>query len=220
MARPPVERRPRLSLGRLAGLDRSGPMPPQTRRGQPLRPWTLPNLVGFVRLGLLPVFLVIAFSSPDGRDRVAALLFAGIAASDYLDGILARVTGQYSRMGALMDPLVDRLLVISGVLVCWHFELLPRWALGVLAVREVAMLALAQWALRHGLELRINWFGRWGVWPAMAAPFLAMAGADTAAEVCLYLGLTLALVATVLYLHAGRRVLDHRRRRDTPSSEG
>ncbi len=195
-------------------------MPPQTRRGQPLRPWTLPNLVGFVRLGLLPVFLVIAFSSPDGRDRVAALLFAGIAASDYLDGILARVTGQYSRMGALMDPLVDRLLVISGVLVCWHFELLPRWALGVLAVREVAMLALAQWALRHGLELRINWFGRWGVWPAMAAPFLAMAGADTAAEVCLYLGLTLALVATVLYLHAGRRVLDHRRRRDTPSSEG
>lgn len=195
-------------------------MPPQTRRGQPLRPWTLPNLVGFVRLGLLPVFLVIAFSSPDGRDRVAALLFAGIAASDYLDGILARVTGQYSRMGALMDPLVDRLLVISGVLVCWQFELLPRWALGVLAVREVVMLALAQWALRHGLELRINWFGRWGVWPAMAAPFLAMAGADTAAEACLYLGLTLALVATALYLLAGRRVLEHRRRRGAPSSEG
>lgn len=195
-------------------------MPPQTRRGQPLRPWTLPNLVGFVRLGLLPVFLMIAFSSPDGRDRVAALLFAGIAASDYLDGIVARVTGQYSRMGALMDPLVDRLLVVSGVMVCWHFELLPRWALGVLAVREVAMLALAQWALRHGLELRINWFGRWGVWPAMAAPFLAMAGADTAAEICLYLGLVLALVATVLYLLAGRRVLEHRRRRRAPSSEG
>ena len=195
-------------------------MPPQTRRGQPLRPWTLPNLVGFLRLGLLPVFLIIAFSSPDGRDRVAALLFAGIAASDYLDGILARVTGQYSRMGALMDPLVDRLLVISGVMVCWHFELLPRWALGVLAVREVAMLSLAQWALRHGLELRINWFGRWGVWPAMAAPFLAMAGADTAAEVCLYVGLTLALVATALYLLAGRRVLEHRRRRRAPSSEG
>ncbi len=219
MARARVERRRRSTLGRLAGLDRSGPLPPQTGRGQPLRPWTLPNLVGYLRLALLPVFVVIAFSSPDGRDRTAALLFAGIAASDYLDGILARVTGQYSRLGALMDPLVDRLLVISGVLVCWEFELLPRWALGVLAVREVAMLALAQWALRHGLELRINWFGRWGVWPAMAAPFLAMAGADTAAEVCLYAGMTLALVATALYLHAGRRVLEHRRR-DTPSSQG
>ena len=48
---------------------------------------------------------------------------------DYADGIAARVTGQYSRLGALMDPVTDRLLVISGVVVCWHFQLLPRWAL-------------------------------------------------------------------------------------------
>jgi CDP-diacylglycerol--glycerol-3-phosphate 3-phosphatidyltransferase len=176
-------------------------------------------MIGFIRLGLLPVFLVLAFSTSDGRDAAAALLFAGIAASDYLDGIVARLTGQYSRLGALMDPLVDRLLVVSGVVVCWHFDLLPRWALAVLAAREIAMLALAQWALRHGLELKINWVGRWGVWPAMAAPFLAMAGAGTAARVSLYVGLTLALAATVLYLHAGARVLDERRG-DRPSSEG
>ena len=219
MARTRVGRSPRPSLGRLAGLDRTGPLPRQTRSGQPLRPWTLPNLIGYLRLAALPVFLVLAFSSEDGRDLTAALLFAGIAASDYLDGIVARATGQYSRLGALMDPFVDRLLVVSGVLVCWHFELLPRWALAVLAIREVAMLALAQWALRHGLELRINWFGRWGVWPAMAAPFFAMAGADTVARVCLYAGLTLALIATALYLHAGARVLEHRRR-TRPSSEG
>jgi cardiolipin synthase len=187
--------------------------------GQPLRPWTLPNIVGYLRLALLPVFLWLAFSSDDGRDRGAALLFAGIAASDYLDGILARATGQYSRMGALLDPLVDRLLVISGVMVCWHFELLPRVALAVLALRELAMLALAQWALRHTLELKINWVGRWGVWPAMAAPFLAMAGAETAAEICLYLGLALALAATALYLHAGARILQSRRGA-APSSQG
>lgn len=219
MARTPVERRRRLTFGRLAGLDRSGPLPPETVRGQPLRPFTLPNLIGFIRLGLLPVFLAMALSTPDGRDTGAAFLFAGIAASDYLDGIVARITGQYSRLGALMDPLVDRLLVLSGVGVCWHFELLPRWALAVLAVRELAMLALAQWALRHGLELKINWVGRWGVWPAMAAPFLAMAGADTAARVCLYIGLALAFVATLLYLHAGARVLEARRRAG-PSSQG
>ena len=219
MAQRSVRRAPRLKLGRLAGLDRSGPLPPATVRGQPLRPWTLPNLIGFIRLGCLPVFLFMALSSPDGRDTAAALLFAGIAASDYLDGIVARVPGQYSRLGALMDPLVDRLLVISGVVVCWHFELLPRWALAVLAVRELAMLALSQWSLRHGLELKINWVGRWGVWPAMAAPFLAMAGADTAARVCLYVGLTLALAATLLYLHAGARVLE-RRRLAGPSSRG
>ena len=75
------------------------------------------------------------------------MLFAVIAWSDYLDGIAARVTGQYSRFGALLDPLVDRLLVISGVIVCWKFELLPRWALALLVARELFMLVLARYAL-------------------------------------------------------------------------
>ena len=112
----------------------SGSTAPARRRrrrspAQPLHPWTIPNAIGFVRLALIPVFLVLALSSGDGRDTAAAILFAVIGWSDYLDGIAARVTGQYSRLGALLDPLVDRLLVLSGVVVCWHFDLLPRWAL-------------------------------------------------------------------------------------------
>ena len=119
----------RLTFRRLSGLDRSGPPPPETLAGQPLRPWTIPNAIGFVRLALIPVFLVVALSLGDGTDALAAVLFAVIGWSDYLDGIAARVTGQYSRLGALLDPVVDRLLVISGVIVCWKFDLLPRWAL-------------------------------------------------------------------------------------------
>ena len=80
----------------------------------------------------LPVFLYLAFSSGDGRDPAAAAIFWLIAVGDYVDGFLARATGQYSRMGALLDPVVDRLTILSGVVVCWHFELLPRWALAVL----------------------------------------------------------------------------------------
>ena len=60
----------------------------------------------------------------------------------------------------MMDPVVDRLLVVSGVVVCWHFELLPRWALAVLVARELLMLVLARYGLRRGVELRINWPGR------------------------------------------------------------
>ena len=79
--------------------------------GAPLRPWTIPNAIGYVRLALIPVFLVLALSSESGTDALPAVLFAVIGWSDYLDGIAARVTGQYSRLGALLDPLVDRLLV-------------------------------------------------------------------------------------------------------------
>ncbi len=188
---------------RLLGLDRSGPPPPQTLAGAPLRPWTLPNAIGFMRLALIPVFLVVAFSSADGTGAAPAILFAVIGWGDYADGIAARLTGQYSRLGTLMDPVTDRLLVLSGVVVCWHFQLLPRWALAVLVARELAMLVLGRYAQTHGVELRINWPGRLGVAPVLGALFFAMTGLRTLAEVLLYLGLALVLVATALYVRSG-----------------
>jgi cardiolipin synthase len=188
---------------RLFGLDRSGPKPRTTKRGEPLRPWTIPNAVGYVRLAALPVFLILAYSSDDGRSVAAAILFWLIAAGDYLDGFLARVTGQYSRMGALLDPLVDRLTVLAGAVVCWSFDLLPHWALLVLAAREVAMLFLAQYGLRHGVDIEINWPGRLSVFPIMAAIFFAMLFAGWVPAALLIVGVVLALLATALYARTG-----------------
>jgi cardiolipin synthase len=202
--------RARLTTRRLLGLDRSGPPPPETLSGHPLNPWTIPNAIGFIRLALIPVFLVVAYSTSDGKTAWGAAIFLVVAVSDYLDGIAARVTRQYSRLGALLDPLVDRLLVVSGLAVCWSYQLLPRWAIGILVARELLMLVLARLAIERGLELRINWFGRWGVWFTMAAPFWAMVGVDLIAKLGLYIGLTLSLTATVLYLRDGRRQLRSR----------
>jgi CDP-diacylglycerol--glycerol-3-phosphate 3-phosphatidyltransferase len=199
--------RQRLSRRRLLGLDRSGGPPPETRRDQPLHPWTIPNAIGFIRIGLIPVFLVLALGSGDGRDTTATILFAFIAASDYLDGMVARLTGQYSRLGALLDPLTDRLLVISGAIVAWEFELLPRWALLVLAAREALMLLLTQIALRRGIDLSVNMLGRWAVWPTMSALGVAMIMETWLSEVLLYIGLAMTLAATVRYLQDGLRAL-------------
>ncbi|MBW8060199.1 MAG: CDP-alcohol phosphatidyltransferase family protein [Solirubrobacterales bacterium] len=192
---------------RLFGLDRSGAPPRQTLEGEPLNPWTLPNLVGYLRLAALPLFLYLAFESGDGRSVAAAVVFWLIAAGDYLDGFLARVTGQYSRLGALLDPLVDRLTILSGAVVCWHFELLPRWALALLAGREVAMLFLAHYGLRHGVEIAVNWPGRISVFPIMGAIFLALLVAGWVPAALLILGLALAIVATVLYARTGLRAV-------------
>jgi cardiolipin synthase len=196
-----------LTWRRLLGLDRSGGAPPQTRAGQPLHPWTIPNAVGFVRIALVPVFLVLALGSGDGRYAPASIVYAVIGGTDYLDGMLARITGQYSRLGALLDPIVDRLLVVSGVVVCWKFDLLPRWALAVLAGRELFMLALSRFALQHGLDLEIKMLGRWAVWPTMFSLFLAMVSVTWVADALLYLGLAMTLVATFEYLHSGIREL-------------
>lgn len=192
--------RARLTKARLLGLDRSGPPPPETRRGAPLNPWTIPNAIGFLRLGLMPVFLVLAFESGDGRSVTAAIIYAVVGGTDYLDGIAARVTGQYSRLGALLDPLTDRVLVASGAIVCWHFELLPRWALAVLAIREVVMLLLGQAVLRRGLDIEINMLGRWGVWPTMFSLFLAMLTDTWVADGLLFVGVAMSIAATLQYV--------------------
>ena len=192
---------------RLLGLDRSGPPPAETQAGRPLRPWTIPNAIGFLRLALIPVFLIVALSSRDGTGAAPATLFAVIGWGDYADGIAARLTRQYSRLGALMDPVTDRLLVISGVIVCWDFRLLPRWALAALAVRELLMLALGRYGVNRGVELRINWPGRIAVAPVMGSFFFAMAGLATLGRVMLYVGLALALLASALYVQSGARQL-------------
>jgi CDP-diacylglycerol--glycerol-3-phosphate 3-phosphatidyltransferase len=194
---------PTTSKRRLFGLDRSGPKPSVTRRGQPLHPLTIPNLVGYIRLAGIPVFLYLALSSSDGRTAASAILYLAIAASDYLDGFLARATGQYSRMGALLDPLVDRLTVLAGVVVCWKFELLPRWALAILAVREVLTVIVAQMGLRRGLDLEINWVGRWSVWLTMGGIFLALVTAAWIAPAMFFAGLIGSLLASALYLRTG-----------------
>jgi CDP-diacylglycerol--glycerol-3-phosphate 3-phosphatidyltransferase len=198
-ASPSAWARPRLTFRRLFGLDRSGPPPPQTLSDAPWNVWTIPNAIGFLRLALIPVLLITGLSSENGTDALPAILFAVIAWSDYADGIAARVTGQYSRFGALLDPVVDRLLVVSGIVICWKFELLPRWALAVLVARELYLLVAGQLALRRGIELKINWWGRWGVWPTMSAFFAAMVGWSTLGHVLLYVGLALSLVAAVVY---------------------
>ncbi|HEY4916264.1 MAG TPA: CDP-alcohol phosphatidyltransferase family protein [Solirubrobacteraceae bacterium] len=192
---------------RLFGLDRSGPPPPETQAGAPLRPWTIPNAIGFVRLALIPAFLIVALSSAAGTGAAEASIFGVIGWGDYADGISARITGQYSRLGALMDPVTDRLLVIAGVVVTWHFQLLPRWALAVLTVRELLMLIVGRYMLSRGVELRINWPGRLAVAPVMGSFFFAMTTLGKFAEVLLYVGLALALLATVLYAQTGTRQL-------------
>ncbi len=203
--------RPKLTLRRFFGLDRSGPPPPETLPDAPLRPWTIPNAIGLLRLLLIPVFLIVAWRA-GGVAPLSAAIYAVIAWGDYIDGIAARVTGQYSRLGAILDPAIDRLLVIAGIVVCWHFDLIPWPLLAVLIARELLMLIAGSYVLRRGVKLEINWWGRWGVWPAMSGLFLGLSGARLAATIMLAAGVVLLLVASFEY---GRSAVAQLRSRTT-----
>jgi cardiolipin synthase len=193
----------RTGIARVLGFDRSTEPAGQTAARRPLRPWTLPNAITFTRLALIPVFLALGLTSDPDQASAPAILFALIGWGDFADGAVARLTGQYSRLGALVDPATDRLLAISGAAVCWRWTLLPRWALALLFARELSMLLLGRYALRRGVDLRINRTGRLAIIPVMGSLFFAMLGLRKLGELLLYVGLVLALLASARYVRTG-----------------
>ncbi|HLI31311.1 MAG TPA: CDP-alcohol phosphatidyltransferase family protein [Solirubrobacteraceae bacterium] len=192
---------------------RRGEEPSGTAGAQaPLRPLTLPNLITFARLLGIPAFCALYLLEDPTRSTLALILFSLIAFSDIADGALARATGQYSRLGALVDPLADRLLVLAAVAVCLRWSLLPLAPLALLAARELAMIALGRLAQRRGIALKVNVLGRAALAGAGAAVFFALAGLRSVGTGFLYCALALAYGASAIYLRGGLRQLPGARR--------
>lgn len=101
------------------------------------RIFTVPNVISFVRLCLVPVFLVLLFN---GYNVMATFLYALAAGTDWIDGQIARRTNAVSRLGQLLDPAVDRILMIAGVCGLFLVGRLPLWIILVVLVRDLLLL--------------------------------------------------------------------------------
>jgi cardiolipin synthase len=100
------------------------------------RVWTIPNLLSLLRLVLVPVFFWLILSHRDGW-ALAVLMVSGF--SDWLDGALARRWGQVSRLGQLLDPLADRLYILSTLLgLAWR-DVIPWWLVAAIVGRDVLL---------------------------------------------------------------------------------
>ena len=90
---------------------------------------TVPNLISVLRLGLVPLFAWLALNE---RDLAAFGVLAAASASDWLDGRLARVLNQYSRLGELLDPAADRLFIFVTLVVLAVRDMVPVWLVVVI----------------------------------------------------------------------------------------
>ena len=104
------------------------------------RIWTIPNMMSFARLLGVPVFLWLLLAEQADGWAFVLLVLAGI--SDWLDGAVARATGQVSRLGELLDPLADRLYIAATVIGLAMRGIIPWWLVFVLAARDVMLLCL------------------------------------------------------------------------------
>lgn len=102
------------------------------------RIFTIANLISLIRLCLIPVYLVLLMQ---GYDFLATLMFAIAAGTDWIDGQIARRTNTVTRLGQILDPAIDRILIITCVIALFIIGRLPLWMIVLIVARDVFMLA-------------------------------------------------------------------------------
>lgn len=176
---------------------------------------TLPNLITLVRLSLLPVFVWLLLGADNYSG--AALLLAGLGATDWCDGYVARRWNQVSTVGKVLDPVADRLLFFTAIVSIIVADAAPLWICVLVLVREVvvavATLVLAALGARR---IDVTWWGKAGTFGLMFAFPLFVAGHGEAlwpelftalAWICAIPGLIFSYYAAFLYVPLARRAL-------------
>jgi CDP-diacylglycerol--glycerol-3-phosphate 3-phosphatidyltransferase len=184
------------------------------RRGSGLA-W-IPNALTLTRLVALPVLLVILIRAEGPTSVPAAIIFGAVAATDFLDGMLARRLGAESRFGRIADPLADRLLVLIGLVGVILLDRLNPVGPAILIARDVIIVAAFALLLRRGIEMRVDMAGK----VASALAMLATGGAllldQTWVDVLFWIAVALAVATLLNYSRGAVTALRARASASTP----
>lgn len=142
---------------------------------------TIPNLLSFIRLCSIPVFLYLLFND---YNLAATILFAVAASTDWVDGQVARHTNSVSKLGQLLDPAVDRLLMISGVLGLFLIGRLPLWIILFVVIRDLLLLVGGSYLIsKYKVRVPVIYLGK------VATTFLYIGFAGLLLNMPLFMGL-------------------------------
>jgi len=169
----------------------------------------LPNALTIARLVLLPVYAVLILTCDGGRSWPAAIVFGLAGVTDQIDGFLARRWHVESAFGKFVDPLADRLMIDTAVLLLLHAGRLP-WVALLIPLRDLVVLVGTPIVLGRGYEFQVNLIGKTATWLLYASLGFVMVTHDgtTWPLWIFWAGFALALVALAEYaLKARREVL-------------
>ena len=165
---------------------------------------TIPNLLSLVRLAGVPVMLYLLLGPREDGWAVVVLAIGGI--TDWADGKLARVLGQYSRFGAILDPAVDRLYILAALVALGVRGMVPWWVIGVLVARDLVLALTLVVLRRRGYgPYPVTYIGKGATFLLLYAfPLVLLGQTGTwAAPIALPLGLAFGIWGTALYLYSG-----------------
>jgi CDP-diacylglycerol--glycerol-3-phosphate 3-phosphatidyltransferase len=123
--------------------------------------WSSPNVITLVRIGAIPVFLVFTYYESRLNSFIAALVYAATAATDFLDGWLARRTNQVTVIGKFLDPLADKLIVMSALVMLVHLGRVAAWIVILIMAREFMVTGLRTIAMSEGIVIAAGQEGKY-----------------------------------------------------------
>jgi cardiolipin synthase len=164
------------------------------------RVFTVPNALSLLRLFMVPIVVVLLLG---GADALGAALFVLAALTDFLDGRIARRAGP-TRLGRILDPVADRLMLSSVAVVLALRGLLPAWAVAILVGRD--LLALLG-SLVFGSKIRVNRVGKAATAVLMVAVAFVVISPGKVGETMFYAGFVLSVIAGLLYVKSLRQIL-------------
>lgn len=185
-----------------------------------------PNLLTLVRILLVPFLVAMLFQRTQEWDIAAALVFAAASITDYFDGYLARRRNQVTVYGKLMDPLADKFLVVSALIMLQHLDRIHPAIVILLICRELAITGLRALASAEGVVIAASASAKWKTATQMVAiPFIMVNPGIfgiplyTIGQWLLYVSLFISLGSALQYIrdffrlfHAARKERATRRR--------
>ncbi len=173
---------------------------------------TVPNILSFARIATIPLFCWLAANE---RTRIwGILLFAVVVSTDWVDGYVARRTGQVTELGRILDPVADRLAIAAGLVTFAIAGIFPFWAALLILVRDVAVVlggAVLLWG--RNIRMEVRGIGKIATFSLMAAiAWIAWGNAEGPLGDVLLVGGWLAYVVGIVeyYLAAGLYAIDVR----------
>jgi CDP-diacylglycerol--glycerol-3-phosphate 3-phosphatidyltransferase len=115
--------------------------------------WSAPNVITLVRIAAIPVFLVYTYYESRTHSFIAALVYTATAATDFLDGWLARRTNQVTVIGKFLDPLADKLIAMAALVMLVHLGRVAAWVVILVMAREFAVTGLRTIAMSEGIVI-------------------------------------------------------------------
>jgi CDP-diacylglycerol--glycerol-3-phosphate 3-phosphatidyltransferase len=186
-------------------------------------PLNVPNVLTMLRILAVPVIVVALLDETPNGDALAAAVFALAAATDGLDGYIARSRGSVTTFGKLMDPLADKLLVTAALVALVSLDRLAAWVAMVIIAREFAVTGLRAIAAERGLVIAASWLGKVKTVLQIAA-VIALIAFDPApwwVDGLVYLAVAATVISGADYFFGLRRRIEEQRlRSDGPKVEG